>query len=276
MKRIFYYTTTALVLSCGISQAQTCVPTPDCQTLGYTSGSYCDGGLKCPFGNYWNCDAVNCELSGKVTELTEKIIALETLITSSSEDNKNKTYDCLIGDIFYSDWTCSTELDANKTPIAVVVYMDGAGHGQALALKSAGSYVWQGKNVSYNDIEILPNYGKLEATKDFLSCSNTKKLMNLGNSNDFPAAWSTYYYITQGTENGNWCLPAAGILNSYKKNKDIINTGFTKAKGTKFTSGTHIWASTEYGGNSYDFDIDTGLDWAYKDNSYEVRPVLEF
>ena len=268
MKKILY-TTTAFVLCGGIVQTNAaCITTPSCTAMGYTSSSSCTNGIKCPFGEYWNC--ANSDLSNKITELENKINS------GAGADPSDKTYDCKIGDIFYSDWTCSTEVDANKTPIAVVVYMDGAGHGQALALKSIGNYVWQGENVSYNDIEILPNYGKLEATKDFLSCSNTKKLMNLGNSNDFPAAWSTYYYITQGTENGNWCLPAAGILNSYKKNKEIINTGFTKAKGTKFTSGTHIWASTEYGGNSYDFDIDTGLDWAYKDYSYEVRPVLEF
>ena len=57
MKRIFYYTTTALVLSCGITQAQTCVPTPTCSSLGYTSSTACDGGLKCPFGNYWYCQS---------------------------------------------------------------------------------------------------------------------------------------------------------------------------------------------------------------------------
>ena len=82
MKRIFYYTTTAIIISCGITQAQTCVPTPTCSTLGYTSTTACDGGLKCPFGNYWNCDLANkiTELTNKITEQTNKITEIETKV----------------------------------------------------------------------------------------------------------------------------------------------------------------------------------------------------
>ena len=32
-----------------------CVATQDCASLGYTEASCPNGGIKCPFGNTWNC-----------------------------------------------------------------------------------------------------------------------------------------------------------------------------------------------------------------------------
>ena len=107
MKRIFYYTTTAIIISCGITQAQTCVPTPTCSSLGYTSSTACDGGIKCPFGEYWNCDLAN-----KIAELEKKI------------DQQQQQESCVIGSILYSDMTCSSDVIAGETPIGVVVYVD--------------------------------------------------------------------------------------------------------------------------------------------------------
>ena len=67
MKKLLY-TTTAFVLCSGIVQANAaCIATPSCTTLGYTSTSSCDGGLKCPFGSYWNCSI--SELKTEISEL---------------------------------------------------------------------------------------------------------------------------------------------------------------------------------------------------------------
>ena len=264
MKKIFYYTTTAIIISCGISQAQTCVPTPTCSSLGYTSSTACDGGLKCPFGDAWNC-SIN-EIKTEITELEKKIEDLETQKEA-----------CYIGSILYSDKSCSSNLMLGKTPIGIVVYIGGTGGGQALALKSIGNYEWGGYGT---DISTLPNKTSSEAaSKDYDSCGNSKKIMAAGNKSKYPAVWAANEYKTEGTSAGDWCLPAAGIFTSYYNNKSVINTGFSRAGGTKFTSGTYARSSSETGSGSawgsY-FNRSYGLSSYGKTGSGEVRPVIEF
>ena len=280
MKKIICYTTTALVISCGMAQAQTCVPTPDCQTLGYTSSSYCSGGLKCPFGNYWNCDAVNCELSGKVTELTEKIVELEEKIAAQGQAGSNSF--CSIGNIFYSDKSCSSRLDSSKTAIGVVVYTDGNGHGQVIALKSLDTeYTWGGYGT---DLSVLPNYSEAaSAANDYGSCENSYLIMSVGDSSTYPAVWAANEYSTEGTSAGDWCLPAAGIFTSIYNNMTTVNVGLLKAGGTQFTTSTYAWSSSEnYSSSAWcsDFSSSYGLydldGSRYKNDSAEVRPVLAF
>ena len=268
MKRIFYYTTTALVLSCGITQAQTCVPTPTCSTLGYTSTTACDGGLKCPFGEAWNCSINDIK-----TEITELEKTIETI------EKENILKSCTVGNIFYSDWTCSATLTSNKTPIGVVVYTDGQGHGQVLALKSIGSYTWGPTN---NYIPTLTHFGSAQnASYDLNSCPNTEKIIAAGDKSKYPAAWAAHEYKTEGTSAGDWCLPAAGIFTLYYNNQQLVNIGLTNAGGTQFTTSTYAWSSSEYV-TSYanawysNFNNEYGLDRSTKHNSYEVRPVLEF
>ena len=282
MKKIFYYTTTALVLSCGITQAQTCVPTPTCSSLGYTSSSSCTNGIKCPFGNYWNCDLANkiTELTNKITEQTNKITEIETKVEEVevivTRPNSALKF-CGVGNIFYSDWTCSIELDSSKTPIGVVVYDDGLGHGQVMALKSIGSYAWGGYGT---DIPTLSNYTSAEvAQNDIGSCANSAKIMAAGDKSKYPAVWAANEYSTEGTSAGDWCLPAAGIFTSYYNNQDAINSGFTKAGGTKFTTITYAWSASE-SDNTWawgsGFNGRYGLTKHSKGNSNEVRPVLAF
>ena len=282
MKKLLY-TTTAFVLCGGIVQTNAaCIATPSCTAMGYTSSSSCTNGIKCPFGEYWNC--ANSDLSNKITELEEKINS------GAGTDPSDKTYDCKIGDIFYSDWTCSTEVDANKTPIAVVVYMDGAGHGQALALNSTVKYPWQGGTMVDSegntiDIGAIPNYDYgADVSKELDSCVNTQMLISSGTPNDFPAAWAANYYKTAGTKAGDWCLPAAGIFTSYYNNKDAVNAGFDKVGGVKFNDTMQAWSSSEH--NNY-YAITSYLkgpngiylysnEAVKKTRSYEVRPVIEF
>ena len=114
MRKILLASAGVMVMSAGVGYAA-CIPTPSCASLGYESSSSCEGGIKCPFGNAWNCTLVN-----KITEL-EKVIE-----EGGAGGNKN----CAVGHIYYSDKTCSASLDSSKTPIGVVVYVDGQGHGQ--------------------------------------------------------------------------------------------------------------------------------------------------
>ena len=265
MKKILLASVGVMVMSAGMAYAA-CIPTPSCSSLGYESSSSCEGGIKCPFGNAWNCTVIN-----KVNEI-EKVIK-----ETGSGGNK----DCAVGNIYYSDKTCSVSYDASKTPIGVVVYVDGQGHGQVMALKSIGEYEWGGYGT---DIPTLTNFSSAEsASYDLNSCANTQKIMAAGNKSTYPAAWAAHEYKTEGTNAGDWCLPAAGIMTSIKNNISAINAGFVLTGGDQLGTSSYLWSSSEV--NSYyawylHLKYDYGL---YNDNynynkgySYDVRPVLEF
>ena len=304
MKKILY-TTTAFVLCGGIVQANAaCIATPSCTTLGYTSTSSCTGGIKCPFGNYWNCEAANS--TTKITELTNKITELEEKI-------KNYQWgvtDCMVGTILYSDKTCSNILVTGKTPIGVVVYTDGQGHGQAIALKVVGGVFFY-QNSSLHNINgqytmscrtSIPSISDFsfsttanEAFNDFNSCSNTAELV--ATSKDYTAANNIHSYSTKGTSAGDWCLPAAGILKSISENYQAIQNSLNLVGGdelegslsSNMKDNKHYWYmnSFEKGvlaeGTDYIIDNDgnyipgPNISFGMCDSNYSnSRPVLEF
>ena len=270
MKKILLASAGVMAISAGMGYAA-CIPTPSCSSLGYESSSSCEGGIKCPFGNAWNCT-----LADKINEITTEITEIKKVIEEGGVGgNKN----CAIGHIYYSDKTCSVSYDASKTPIGVVVYVDGQGHGQVMALKSIGSYKWSS---SYTDIPTLTNFTSAEsASYDLNSCANTQKIMAAGDKNAYPAAWVAHEYKTEGTNAGDWCLPAAGVFTSYYNNQQLVNIGMTNAGGTQIRTSSNNWSSSENGGNhawASDFSGDYGLNNYYfsKNSGREVRPVLEF
>ena len=184
---------------------------------------------------------------------------------------------CSLGDILFSDGTCSANKVSGKTPIAVVVYKSG-NCGQAMALKSVGNYYW---STEYVDISGLTNYtSDSKASKDYASCENSAKIRAQGNSSTYPAVWAAYNYTTTGTKAGDWCLPAAGIFTSIYNNQSTINTGFSRAGGTQFTNSTYAWSSSEFDHTwawFSSFNSSYGLNYYGKHGSNrEVRPVIEF
>ena len=268
--------TTTLILCGSMAQAYAqspaaCIPTPSCTSLGYTSTTSCTDGLKCPFGNYWNCTHIN-----KITELTNKITELEKVIETSQSQGEI----CAIGSTLYSDKSCSIIPQKGKTPIGIVVYVDGNGGGQALALNSIGSYIWGGYGT---DVSSLTDYSSAsDASKDLASCDNSKKIMAAGDKSTYPAVWAANEYSTEGTSAGDWCLPAAGIFTSYYNNQTSVNLGFDRVKGTKFSNTspyTMAWSSSEGSNTSAwnsGFNTNYGVYKVGKRASYEVRPVIEF
>ncbi len=255
MRKLILMTSAAIIAPmCAIAQTSTCTATPDCASLGYTEASCPNGGVKCPWGEAWAC----------FSECKEP---------------------CYIGFILYSDKSCSMELEDNKTPIGVVVYIDRTGKGQALALNSLSeNYIW-GPSV---DIPDLVNYtADSSASKDYDSCGNTAKILAAGDKNTYPAAWAAHEYSTEGTSIGDWCLPAGGIFNSYQRNFDWVNAGIKKAGGTTISNKYGAWSSSESDSSvafassvssSFSYGIHGG-DWQYynhKTSPREVRPVIEF
>ena len=270
MRKILLASAGVMVMSAGTGYAA-CIPTPSCSSLGYESSSSCEGGIKCPFGNAWNCT-----LADKINEITTEITEIKKVIEEGGVGGGNKN--CAVGHIYYSDKTCSVSYDASKTPIGVVVYVDGQGHGQVMALKSIGSYAWSS---SYTDIPTLTNFTSAEsASYDLNSCPNTEKILAAGDKSKYPAAWAAHEYKTEGTNAGDWCLPAAGVFTFYYNNQQLVNIGMTNAGGTQIGTSSVVWSSSEY--TSYTawysyFSTDYGLyGSSSKNHSYEVRPVLAF
>ena len=264
MRKILLASAGVMVMSAGMAYAA-CIPTPSCASLGYESSSSCEGGIKCPFGNAWNCTLVN-----KITEIENKITEI---INNAGNPS------CQVGYIYYSDKTCSMSLDGSKTPIGVVVYVDGRGHGQVMALEKEGSG-YLGGNFD-EDISTLENfYEEEDAARDFDSCSNTEKILAAGG--EALGASGAYYasqYTTEGTSAGDWCLPAAGVLASVGDNFSVVNNAFILAGGDKLSK-EDVLSSTEASAYSKWMlsvgSSSAGLVSETKRAPDQVRPVLEF
>ena len=244
MRKLILMTSAAIIVPLsGFAENITCTATPNCADLGYTESSCPDNkGVKCPWGEAWYCPPSPPEV-------------------------------CEIGSILYSDMTCYKDAQAGKTPIGVVVYVDGLGGGQAMALKSIGMYIWGGYGT-----DILPNQTSSVAT-DYASCENSKIIMAAGDKSAYPAVRVVHEYSTEGTEAGDWCLPAAGIFTSIKNNQSVISNGFSRAGGKQFISSTYAWSSSEYNSDlawRSNLKKGNGLSYNSKGNNYEVRPVFEF
>ena len=163
-----------------------------------------------------------------------------------------------------------------KTPIAVVVYKSG-NCGQAMALKSLGGIRWGGYGYSISGV--LTTTSASSASTDHTSCVNSNRIREYGDSSSYPAVWATYNYTTEGTEVGDWCLPAAGVFNNIYKNQGIINAGLTLVGGETFKYSTHAWSSTLYSTEkawNSDMGYDYYLFYNYKHGAYIVWPVIEF
>ena len=268
-----------------------CLKTPSCEELGYTEvACFQNNGVKCPYGDKYFCV---CPTNYKFTCTGENQ-------TGGVGDTCNGKYascncsgdlkwndgtcveHCPIGSILFNDFTCSYDVVSGKTPIGVVVYKNGKGAGQALALnwvENKTSYYWSTENI---DITSLTNYATADkASQDFSSCSNSQKIMAQGNSTKYPAVWAAYNYTTTGTSVGQWCLPSAGIITEYYNNQDIINTAFSRANGAAFTNTTYTWSSSEAMSNKAwlsSFGANYGLTYGSMEKDYGryVRPVIGF
>ena len=256
MRKLILMTSAAIIAPLsGLAENITCTATPNCADLGYTESSCPDNkGVKCPWGEAWFCPPSPPEV-------------------------------CEIGSILYSDMTCYKDAQAGKTPIGVVIYVDGLGGGQALALASIGNYAWgQGMWGQSMHVSGLTNYVTAPmASTDLDSCGNTAKIIAAGDKSKYPAAWAAHEYSTEGTSAGDWCLPAAGIFTLYYNNQEAVNTGFSRANGTKFSNTspyTEAWSSSEgflrYAWHSYFSNSYYGLSDDSNYRSHEVRPVFEF
>ena len=232
----------------GVAEAA-CIQTPNCTTLGYTSTTACEGGLKCPWGNAWFCN-VGGGGSG------------------SNPDYSN----CKIGDILYSDMSCNAKMVASKTPIGVVF---DTTIGLAIAKDEFANLVW---GAVVEDVSGVQNSSSVStATTDWQGFKNTKAMYEADKSGvNYPAIKKVLTYSTEGTEQGQWYLPAAGELQAISTNKDTLNTTLAKIGGTQMSG--NYWSSSEQNsGSSYYIGIGNNSSTiGRKVVKNKAKPVINF
>ena len=263
MRKFLLYSS-ALVLGLSEAAQSACIQTPTCSSLGYTSSSACTGGVKCPFGNAWNCSVNEIK-----TELTNKITELETQITELKKEMV--TSNCQIGDILYSDMSCNATVIASKTPIGVV--FDRADR-LAIGLEQAR------KSWSSNPIDVP---GLTNSESDGLQGKkNTQIVLEYckANGKSCPAFEYVSSYKTEGTQAGDWYLPTSGELNVIYVNMDVLNIALGKIGGGSLSSyyKSYYWSSSDTSSYSaWYFDFYDGYNrTGNKDEAYLVRPVLAY
>ncbi len=229
-----------------------CTPTPDCASIGYTETS-CEGDyLACPFDSTKlkciPCDSsyrYNC--SGKnITGGTGSACGGKYVSCECAEDTFFNNgicacdTSCKVGAIYYSDKTCSSCLDTSKTAIGIVV------KDNTLVINNKTKNIqWGGYGI---DISTLTNYSDVnDAKTDFNGKDNTAKIVaHFGEDVDptLHAGVFCYTYTTEGTNSGDWYLPAVGELYNY-----VYSNYSDKLQSTASKLGwdieAYLWASTE-------------------------------
>ena len=232
--------TSALVLSSGVADAA-CIQTPTCGAMGYDSTVACEGGIKCPFGNAWNCT-----LADKIAQLE---ITIEKLEQTVQDEALSK---CQIGDILYSDMSCNTNVVISKTPIGVVFDTTNR---LAVGLRQDSSFraIWSADSF---DVTGLNNLNSNLATADWQGKKNTQIVLEYckANGKSCPAFEYVSNYKTEGTQAGDWYLPAGGELTAIYKNLDSINKSLTLVGGSNIlyshvTSPAYYFSSSENSSN---------------------------
>ena len=276
------------LLNSGVAEAA-CIKTPTCSSLGYESTTSCSGGLKCPFGNAWNCTLINkinsittqitnlttrvTSITTQITNLTTRVTTLETKVTELQKDAA--TANCKVGDILYSDMSCNTNMVASKTPIGVIFDITNK---LAIGLEEPYPLDWSD---DYFDVPGLSNItlSAAAATADWQGKNNTRVVLEYCKTKgkSCPAFEYVNSYKTEGTQAGDWYLPAFGELNAIYGNKNVLNIALGKIGGTKLGTTGGYWSSSESSINyAWVLYFSSGGVSYRKDVNFYVRPVLAF
>ena len=228
MRKIILSFSTALLVSTP-AFAINCQVETNCASLGYTSSSDEGNCLKCPFGNQWACP--KCE-------------------ETSDLDS------CKIGDVLYSDMTCSPNIIVSKTPIGVVFDSDNK---KAINLTYVKDY-WS--HEQYDIPNLANTTTESLAFSDVNGRSNTLVIKNFYEANNkastYPVPYYTDQYSTLGTKPGDWYLPSVGELMLIYNNKSILNSTLLKLTGSYLPT-PWIWTSSEQSKlNTWSFNMNSG------------------
>ena len=231
-----------------------CTPTPDCANIGYTETS-CDGKFtRCPFDTSKlfciPCDSAyryTCEgnytISPSGNACNGKYVSCECVAGASLIDRTCECdTSCSIGNIYYSDGSCSSCLDNSKTPVGIFIRSS-----RLIVAINIPNITWAN---DYLDISNLTNYSSAAvALQDFNGYNNTNSIISYYGTSISPstnAAAYCYNYTPVGFESSNhqWYLPASGELIAF------LYENYNKVKATWNILGTTIsnewfWSSSE-------------------------------
>ena len=239
------------ILTSSVSMSNTvkavCTPTPDCAAIGYTESS-CDGKFtRCPFDTS-KLFCVPCDSAYRYTCTGDyatrasgtacqgKYAGCECVAGAVlGETTYECDTSCSVGNIFYSDGSCSSCLDNEKTPVGIFVR-----NNSVIVAISIPDITW---SENYLDITNLTNHNsETDVRKDFNGYYNTNSIIShygtsVSASNN--AAVYCYNYAPFGFENtmNQWYLPSGGELIAFlydnfdkiKKSWDIIGTSINDA-----------------------------------------------
>lgn len=233
----------------GSATAQTCTPTPNCTTLGYskTSAQCPNGGVKCP----WNTSLMYCSPTANNT--------------------------LAIGSILYSDKSVSTDIVSGKVPIGVVFDTTNR-----LAVSIQGtSGIW-GPQVDLPELENCSSMNNASMENGKMICATNGKMntslivaYQKSSGQSFPAANYCSLYVTTGTTAGSWFLPSAAEVQTLSQNREKVNATLTNlGKPVLFSKALHT--SNEAGANSSWRGTTAGVGTNIKTADGSIYPVTEF
>ena len=236
-----------------ISVSAECVPVPDCASIGYTETS-CDGdSLKCPFDTT-KLKCIPCDSSFRYACSGDNVknpigVACNNKYVSCECEDRTVFIngECIcdtscdtIGNIYYSDGTCSSCNLTNKTPVAIVVHKGIITPLTApkITWSSSNSDVLTLENLETSDIIITDNNGKNNTQKIIEHFASDTEMNN--------AAWYCYKLKIEGLEDytNQWYLPSAGeAIKYFYSNYTSINATFNILNIGTFNG--EYWTSTE-------------------------------
>ena len=247
----------------GVAKAA-CTPKPDCASIGYTETS-CEGEfVRCPFDiskllclpcdSKYQYDCSGANITGGVgTSCAGKYVFCSCSGEGTFNNGECPQQNCTVGMIYYSDKSCSEDVDASKTAIGIVVKDN-----ELIVALNVPDMSW---SYDYIDVSGITNYtSSSDAKKDYNGKANTLAIVSAysGESASENAAILCNSYSTAGTSTGDWYLPAAGELYSYiYGNYSTINSTMS-ALGWTFGS-RYFWSSSVFS-NYYAWYVSSGND----------------
>ena len=174
--------------------------------------------------------------------------------------------------ILYSDLTTSKEIISGKTPIGVVFDEE-----KKLAIALTENITsWATEEL---DVYNLENLTQKQAEASWSGKENTKKIVAYCEpmSTKCPAAEYSFDFVTEGTNSGDWYLPALGELKAIYAKKEALNTQLSQLKGTIITPVAYYSSSEDTGRYAWGQNLGDGsIRWLGKDGRANVRPVINY
>ncbi len=263
-----------LLLTPTIANAE-CTPSPDCTDMGYTETSCSGKFVRCPFDtsklfcapcdSSYQYDCTGNYTQGGIGSSCQNKYASCECVGGATFVNGNCIcdYSCeTIGNIVYSDQTCSSCAEEGKTAVAVIIHKSSTQ--RLIASINTPSMPFSADNT---DISGLSNIWETAvANKDMNGFNNTQIIVNhYGTNVDTSTNAGVYCYTLSplGFENtqGQWYLPAQGELYSYlSPNYTRLNQVWTSLNlgnfADSYRSSTEVgssgaWYKPSFNSNSY-------------------------